>query len=62
MMTKPTNIKIYLVAAIVFGAAAVVNWWRAIEEGLRGRWLIPAVCFTVGAVIWVGVYAKARGR
>ena len=61
-MEKKAGSNLWLAIAIVFAFAGGINWWRAIDEGVRGWWLVPAICFTAGAVIGIRFYVQGRSR
>jgi hypothetical protein len=55
---KETHIGFYIVTSVLFALAGAVYWWRVSEDGFRGAWVIPAVCFTAGAAIQAGLILK----
>ena len=49
-----------IIALVVFWVAAVISWWRVVDQGVTHATLIPAVCFTAAGVIWLTVACLGR--
>jgi hypothetical protein len=64
MPEERVNKGLNIAASAAFLLAAVMTWWRVIQEGPTVRGLLPAVCFTFGGVIWmlIGFSKQPPGR
>jgi hypothetical protein len=49
-----------IVATVAFSVAVVVSWWTVAQSGPTVTGLLPAVCTTLAAVIWLIMVISPR--
>jgi hypothetical protein len=45
--------KLRIVATVAFWIAAVIGWWKVVEDGPTVMSMLPAICVTLAGVIWL---------
>jgi hypothetical protein len=60
MRARPFRKPYSVIALVAFWVAAVISWWRVLDQGVTHANLIPAVCFTAAGIIWLLVARLGR--